>query len=68
VPLIARGGFVLTNVSQCFAPDQEEDRGRCRLVATHLHRRRRDGDKGTTVVALCKTHYELAGPEMAVRS
>ena len=74
MPRVTRAGYILPGDNrvidkagwQCTAFDSAEE-GRCRWLATHVHRRR-NGDKGTTVVALCQTHYELAGPEMAVRS
>ncbi len=63
MPVIARGNHVLAGVRQCSAADPEEWLGRCRLVATHSHRRR-VGDR-VRAVALCPHHFELAGPEAA---
>ncbi|MGH3548231.1 MAG: hypothetical protein ACRDQU_08985, partial [Pseudonocardiaceae bacterium] len=46
---------------QCTAPDPDALGGRCRLIATHTHRRRVDGK--IRVAALCPGHYDAAGPE-----
>jgi hypothetical protein len=53
-PAIDRAGW------QCTAPDPTEDRGRCRLLATHTHRRR-NGNR-VHIVPLCKPHFDLAEP------
>jgi hypothetical protein len=71
MPLIAHCGYILVGDNriidragwQCTAADPDEPRGRCRFVATHVHRRR-DSDQ-LRFTALCPTHYELAGPEAA---
>jgi len=73
MPLVDRCGYVLVGDNrvidraglQCTAADPDEPRGRCRYVATHVHRRR-DGDR-MRVTAYCKRHYELAGVEAMVR-
>jgi hypothetical protein len=73
VPRMSHAGYLLPGDSvvidraggQCVAADPDEDRNRCRCVATHTHRRR-DGDR-VRVSALCRKHYELAGPEAAAR-
>ncbi len=58
-PIIDRAGH------QCTAADSDEIKGRCRCIATHVHRSR-DGDR-FRFAALCPTHYALAGPEAVVR-
>ncbi|MGH3547830.1 MAG: hypothetical protein ACRDQU_06890, partial [Pseudonocardiaceae bacterium] len=50
---------------QCTAPDPDALGGRCRLIATHTHRRRVDGK--IRVAALCPGHYDAAGPEARLR-
>jgi hypothetical protein len=73
MPLVARCGYVLVGDNrvidragwQCTAADPDEPRGRCRCVATHVHRRR-DGDR-VRVTALCQRHYELSGMEAVGR-
>jgi hypothetical protein len=73
VPRVDHAGYILLGDNrvidragwQCTAADPDEMRGRCRCVATHVHRRR-DGDR-MRVVALCAKHYELAGPETVTR-
>jgi hypothetical protein len=67
------GGWLLPGLNrvidragwQCQGDDPEEPQGRCRLLATHTHRRQ-VGDR-VTVAALCPRHYELAGPETPAR-
>ena len=46
---------------QCTAKVPDEPGGRCRRIATHVHRQRH-GD-GFRLTALCPLHYEAAGPE-----
>ena len=46
---------------QCTAEVPDEPGGRCRRIATHVHRQRH-GD-GFRLTALCPLHYEAAGPE-----
>lgn len=73
MPLVARCGYVLVGDNrvidraglQCTAADPDEPRGRCRYIATHVHRRR-DGDR-FRFAALCAGHYKKAGPEAVVR-
>jgi hypothetical protein len=73
VPRMSHAGYLLPGDSvvidragwQCVAADPDEDRNRCRWVATHIHRRR-DGDR-VRVTALCQRHYELSGVEAVAR-
>ncbi|MGH3810273.1 MAG: hypothetical protein ACRDRU_27365 [Pseudonocardiaceae bacterium] len=73
MPRVGHCGYLLPGDSraadlagyQCTAPDPDEDRGRCRMGVTHIHRRR-DGNR-VRVSALCPKHYEQAGPEAAAR-
>lgn len=46
---------------QCTAADPDDQTERCRLIATHTHRRS-VGDR-VKVAALCPRHYREAGPE-----
>lgn len=50
---------------QCTARDPDEPGQRCRWIATHTHRRR-EGER-YRLTALCRKHYEAAGPEAVVR-
>jgi hypothetical protein len=71
MPCVARAGYTLPGDNriidacgwQCTAHDPDEILGRCRLIATCVHRRR-DGDR-IRAIALCRRHFELAGPEAA---
>lgn len=67
---ITQAGWLLPGFSravdragwQCAALDPDDDTGRCRWIAGFVHRRRVDGR--IRVAALCRKHYELAGPEV----
>jgi hypothetical protein len=50
---------------QCTAADSDEPRGRCRYLATHVHRRR-ESDR-LRFAALCAGHYTKAGAEAVAR-
>lgn len=73
MPRVDHAGYILPGNNrvidragwQCTASVPDEPRGRCRWVATHVHRRR-DGDR-VRVTALCQRHYELSGVETVVR-